>query len=105
MVSESFIINAGTLRRGREHWSLEAIGAMKHILQRQGLPDLVLQSPASGKKFGTDEKLKAMGWWLPNNGHANDAARHLLTYMARAPMRWSLDLSPLTTDRTTLDLQ
>ncbi len=38
------------------------------------------------KKFATDDKLKALGWYTPTKGgHANDAARHLLTYLAKRP--------------------
>ncbi len=44
---------------------------------------LTLQTPATGKGFGTDAKLKHLGWYNPTQGgHSNDAARHLLTYLA-----------------------
>jgi hypothetical protein len=100
VVSESFIITPATVRKSREHWSLEAIGAMKYILQRQGLPDLVLQSPAQGKSFGTDDKLKALDWWIPGKGHAMDAARHLLVHLMKDPRSWNFDPSPLVSNFT-----
>lgn len=41
------------------------------------------QQPAQ-KAFGTDEKLKAIGWEATTKGgHARDASRHLLLYLTR----------------------
>ena len=42
--------------------------------------ELVLQTPAAGKAFWTDDKLKALGYYTPAMPHANDAVRHLLYY-------------------------
>ncbi len=42
-------------------------------------PGTVQQTPAQAKGFATDEMLKHMGWYTKTeDGHANDAARHLL---------------------------
>lgn len=76
VVCESF-----TPRPGVRTWqpdALESIGAIRYLCRRAGVP-FELQSPADGKRFGTDEKLRAMGWHRPSpGGHRNDAARHLL---------------------------
>ena len=41
----------------------------------------VRQTPAQAKSFGTDDKLRRLGWYTPTpGGHANDAARHLLAF-------------------------
>lgn len=84
IVCESYVITAATLRKTRgENWSLESIGALRWMSNRHGV-EFVLQTPADGKRFGTDDKLRKIGWYNPTpGGHANDAARHLLTYIAR----------------------
>ena len=41
------------------------------------------QRPAEAKKFATDDKLKALGWYKGGFGHADDAARHLLVFLAK----------------------
>ena len=43
----------------------------------------VEQTPAQAKKFGTDAKLKQLGWYVAGEDHSRDAARHLLTYLVR----------------------
>ena len=40
-----------------------------------------LQNVGDVKKFVTNEKLKAMGWWVPGQDHARDALRHLLYFL------------------------
>lgn len=84
VVCESYTITMQTLKKTRgENWSLESIGSLRYISRIAKVP-FVLQSPADAKKFATDTKLKAAGWWNPTPGaHANDAARHLLVYLAR----------------------
>lgn len=79
VVGESFIITAETLKKSRQMDPLYIIGYMDGLCAAHGTP-FYLQSPSEGKSFGTDTKLKALGWWNPTTGgHANDAARHLLT--------------------------
>jgi hypothetical protein len=42
------------------------------------------QSPAQGKTFATNAKLKKVGWYHQTpGGHANDALRHLLLYATK----------------------
>lgn len=43
----------------------------------------VEQTPAQAKRFGDDLKLKRMDWYVKGEDHARDAARHLLTYLAK----------------------
>ena len=45
----------------------------------------VEQTPAQAKRFGDDLKLKRMDWYVKGEDHARDAARHLLTYLAKDP--------------------
>jgi hypothetical protein len=65
--------------------SREYIGIVKLFgQQRSGKPNgptIVFQTAAQGKGFVADEKLKAMGLWLPSRKHEMDARRHLIYYM------------------------
>lgn len=61
--------------------SLEYIGVARlfHMMH----PDrtkLVMQTPAEGKTFVTNDKIRAIGLWSPALPHAMDAMRHLLYY-------------------------
>lgn len=94
VVCESFVITAATIKKSRQNWSLEAIGTMKYLLAKQGR-ELVLQSPGEAKGFATPEKLKKVGWWLPGKDHAQDAARHMLTYVVRNSREIGFDLNRL----------
>lgn len=90
VVCEDFIYTAATAQKSRQTWSTEGIGVLRYLTRRAGV-DFILQTPASAKRFSTDEKLRRIGWWNPGHGHANDAARHLLVYAVsngRAPMDW-----------------
>lgn len=82
-VCESFIISPRTLKTARVHDSLDIIGYIKGVI---GFHDEepVMQTPAQAKQFATDDKLRRLGLYTATkDGHANDAARHFLTYMAR----------------------
>lgn len=84
IVCESYTITAATLRKTRgENWSLESIGALRWMARRKGV-EFTLQAPADAMGFADDKKLKKLGWYQPTpGGHATDAARHLLLYIAR----------------------
>ena len=82
LVCESFIITVHTAKNTQAAWSLELIGVLKFLAHRYGLAEVKMQSPSVGKTFGTDAKLRHVGWWRSKSGHANDAARHLMTYAA-----------------------
>jgi hypothetical protein len=93
VVCESYTITASTLRKTRgENWSLESIGALRWMATRHSV-EFVLQAPADAMNFMTDDKLRMMGWYNPTiGGHANDAARHLGLYIARADPKLFKDL-------------
>jgi hypothetical protein len=59
------------------------IGAVEYVCHMTGL-DYREQRPAEAKKFATDDKLRALGWYSGGEGHADDAARHLLVALAKA---------------------
>lgn len=82
IICESFIIGAHTAKNTQAPWSLELIGVARAVSRVWTGKDVALQSPATAKHFSSDERLKLMGWYTPRKGHANDAARHLLVYLA-----------------------
>jgi hypothetical protein len=43
--------------------------------------DFVLQQPSAAKGLWTDQKIKTLNLWQPNQKHAMDALRHALYYL------------------------
>lgn len=89
IVAESFIITINTAKNTQSGWSLEHIGVLKFLAHRYKLRPVTLQAPNVGKTFGTNGKLKLLGWQRKGTidgvryaGHADDAARHLMTFAA-----------------------
>jgi hypothetical protein len=75
--------------RPRVTWqpdALHIIGGLRYFTWRHEVP-FILQEPAQAKTFATDERLKAAGFYTKGGeGHANDAARHLLRYLVRSKL-------------------
>lgn len=82
VVCEGIAITAATLRKTRNvQDAIEYIGVVRYLSKCYG-KEFVIQMPAD-KGFGTDSKLRHVGWWNgTTGGHANDAARHLLKLLA-----------------------
>ena len=81
-VVERYIITPATAKMSQQHDALEIIGAVKYVARQHG-HGLVMQSPSEAKSFATDAKLKRIGWYEKGQGHARDASRHVLTFLAR----------------------
>jgi hypothetical protein len=80
-VVERYTITGMTAKYSQQLDALYIIGALEAHAQTYGA-GFALQSPSQAKSFGTDAKLKHLGWWYQTaGGHANDAARHLLRHM------------------------
>lgn len=79
IICESFIPRPGA--RSMQYDALFIIGWLDGEALLRGVP-FKLQSPAQAKSFATNDKLKAAGLYPVGKGHAQDAARHLLTYLA-----------------------
>jgi hypothetical protein len=72
--------------------ALHSIGALRYYCWDNDI-SFLLQSPGEGKGFGTDEKLKRVGWWdigmaayrkgETSHPQAIDAMRHLLKAAVR----------------------
>jgi hypothetical protein len=80
VVCEAYIITSETAKKSRQYEPLELIGTLRFLTHLLEL-EFELQTPTQAKRFSTDDKLKAAGWWVPGQGHGMDAARHLLRYM------------------------
>ncbi len=83
LVVEEFRISSGTARktRGGSNTAIEIIGALRWIAHARGVP-FVLQSPSDVMGFMTNDKLKRIGFYVPNE-HARDAVRHLAYYLVQ----------------------
>ena len=83
VVCERFIITTRTGKLSHAPWSLEQIGALRHLCHVHRV-NFVLQNVSDAKKFGTDQRLNLLGWKRPQGaGHARDAQRHLLVHLVR----------------------
>lgn len=82
VVCERFTITGDTARKSPQLDPLYIIGYMDGRCSRLGIP-FILQLPSEAMSFADDAKLKRVGWWNPGCGHANDAARHLLTWLVK----------------------
>ena len=80
VVFETFTVTAKTLKLSRQYDALEIIGVIKFLCWRDDKP-WHGQSP-NVKDFAKNPRLKQLGWYKPGEGHDNDAARHLLVYIA-----------------------
>ena len=56
--------------------AVEAVCYLQQVTYRE-------QTPAEAKSFGTNDKLRALGWYEGGEGHADDAARHLLVALVK----------------------
>lgn len=90
-LSEDFRISMGTAKKTQARWSLELIGVMRYFAGRSD-QTFVLQTPAQAKTLVSDDRLKRLSelfpgfWHHTEGGHANDALRHLTTYLIRNRM-------------------
>lgn len=92
IVCESFEFRQNRQRDNINLMSKEYIGIVKLFGTNTDTP-VVFQTAAMGKGFVSDEKLKAMGLWVPGMKHAMDARRHLITYMVQKQRRIDLTKS------------
>lgn len=83
VVCESYHVTRETLKKTRQYWSLESIGAVRYLCMRRRVP-FYLQTPGDAKSFVTNDKLRALDWrWPSAGGHQDDAARHLALWLVR----------------------
>ena len=75
------------LERAALKMSKQRAHAFRHTAERAreryGL-ELETQMPVEAKKFATNPRLKAQGWYVSTpGGHVNDALRHLYLFLSR----------------------
>ena len=81
VVCEDFVISQRTIKTTPQKDPLRIIGWLDIWCEELGVP-FTLQTAGQAKSFATDAKLKHVGWFTKEGeGHANDAARHLLVYL------------------------
>lgn len=81
VVTERFTISERTIKTALSLDALDINGWLTCEEEFHSY-DLVFQTPTQAKKFATDAKLKALDWFeRTKDGHANDAARHLMVYL------------------------
>lgn len=86
IVAERYVITPRTAKLSQQTTALEVIGILRYVAFLDEIP-LTLQTPADAKRFATNDRLEARGWLqrpLAANDHANDAIRHLLTFLVKA---------------------
>ena len=86
IVCERFTINAQTVKNSQAPYSLEQIGVLKQIMRDNNIDEnsIVWQTPADAKALFPNPALKKVGsWHVGGEGHANDAIRHGLLYLAK----------------------
>lgn len=80
---ESFDFRKEEQYRDRiDYTAAEVIGAIRCWGLSRKSVHLVRAGAGIGKGFWTDDRLKALGLWVPNYRHAMDAMKHLLRYRA-----------------------
>lgn len=86
IVCERFTITAQTVRNTQAPYSLEQIGVLKQIMRDAGINEnaLKFQSPSDAKRMFPNEAIKKLDYWHKGGeGHALDAIRHGLLYLAK----------------------
>lgn len=83
---EMFLNTSGGSRTSDPAYSNAVIGVVRSIATEYGIP-LLKPQPSSARKLGSAVMLRRLGWYRAGQGHANDAAQHLLAdLLKRSPM-------------------
>lgn len=82
VVGESFIINSATVKNTQAPWSLKCLGVAEDMANKYGV-HYEEQAQSSAKRFATNERLHALGWYTPGRGHLADAQRQVLLYVTK----------------------
>lgn len=85
IVCERFTISGRTLKvsKAGSYDALEVIGFLRWASKHYCGRDLEMSSPSDVMSLFPDKKLKALGWYQPGLGHANDSLRHLARACAK----------------------
>lgn len=78
---ERYQIGPRTLQASRQYDALHVAGAVRFKCGQLGVP-YHEYPPATSKRLAHDDRLHLLGLWRPGHGHANDAARQVVTHLA-----------------------
>lgn len=80
---ESFQVTPASYRMLGSHDTIQAIGVIRWLALDGGAR---LLPPASrqAREVTSLAMLRALGWYAPGKGHANDATRHLVAWLMRS---------------------
>lgn len=91
LLGESFVIDEETIKLTRQNWSSELLGVLDYWAYKHGFPKF--EQLRTKKAFGNNERLKLAGFWHKGGeGHANDAFRHAMAWLADRDYNWSKSL-------------
>jgi hypothetical protein len=80
VVYEDFTISARTIRTAVDYSALYVIGWL--IIEAEARGHALVKQNNTHKGWADDDKLRTLGWYYPSeNGHQNDAIRHLIYYL------------------------
>jgi hypothetical protein len=79
---ERFDITSNTHKLTRQSDALHVIGVCRFLAQKYGVRVLEPAQQMTPTK-AEQEKLKALGWWVPGKDDAQSASAHLLRYLVR----------------------
>lgn len=82
VAAEHFVMNAATVKNTQAPWTLEINGVTRYLAAKYGCP-FVTQATSSAKRFATNDRLKALGWYVPGKGHLADGQRQSLLFAVR----------------------
>lgn len=93
VVCESIVITGRTHKKSQDVLlSVEQIGIARWLCHENDT-EFVTQTPSEGKAFGTDQKLRALGWWTVGLDHPRDASRHLMLALTKRDSAFAADLA------------
>lgn len=83
LVVEDFIITIETAKKQQDHSALDGLGTMRYLATLYELP-LVTYRASEAKTFAPNVLLRNVGWYVPGQGHARDASRHLILFLVQS---------------------
>lgn len=78
LIAEDWTVRSNTHRMSQQVDPHRILGALDWWAHSMPWVDFRLQYPGHAKSFSTNGKLRTLGWYTGGDGHADDAARHLL---------------------------
>lgn len=75
-------------------YSMQVIGVIRLYSERYFTPVVFTPKPDEAKAFWTDDKIKAVGLWIPGKPHAMDAMRVFLKHKMMKDVAWFQKVLP-----------